>query len=248
MRPTPSIGLTRIEHLYRLLNMRSASVGTEQDSPIDDRTTKARIRDAAIACFAEHGMAATTVRKVAAAANVSPGLVMHHFESMDGLRVACDKHVTATIRELKSGAMAAGARFDPLAALRSHQSGPPLAKYLARTLVDGSPHVIELVDEIVADAVEYSETGVETGLLIPSEYPHERAAIMTMWSLGALVLHEHLTRLIGVDITEPIDNPKAASSYVAPILEILSGFITETTSQLMSQAFAEGMARKEGDS
>ena len=144
--------------------------------------------------------------------------------------------------------MAAGAGFDPLAALRSHQSGPPLARYLARTLVDGSPHVIELVDEIVADAVEYTETGVETGLLNPSEYPHERAAIMTMWSLGALVLHEHLARLIGVDITEPIDNPKAASSYVAPILEILSGFITETTSQLMSQAFAEGMAKKEGDS
>jgi hypothetical protein len=141
------------------------------------------------------------------------------------------------IRDLKSGAMAAGAGFDPLAALRSSAGGPPLARYLARTLVDGSPHVVDLVDEIVADAVAYCETGVATGMLTPSRYPRERAAILTMWSLGALVLHDHLARLIGVDITEPLDNPKAASAYVGPALEILSGFVTETTVGLMSETF-----------
>lgn len=223
-------------------------MAADQDSPIDDRTTKARIRDAAITCFAQHGMAETTARKVATYANVSAGSVMHHFGSMDGLRAACDKHVTAVIRELKSGAMAAGAGFDPLAALRSQQSGPPLAKYLARTLVDGSPHVSDLVDQIVADAVEYIETGVASGMISPTRHPKERAAILTMWSLGALVLHEHLARLIGVDITETVDHPAAASSYVAPVLEILSGFITETTVQLMSEAFVDGSAGKEGAS
>jgi AcrR family transcriptional regulator len=204
---------------------------------VDDRTAKARIRDAAIEVFAEHGMAATTARKVASAAGVSPGLVMHHFGSMEGLRVACDDYVTTVIRDLKGGAMAAGAAFDPLAALRSQQSGPPLAKYLARTLVDESPHVAELVDELVADAVAYIETGVATGMLTPSRYPRERAAILTMWTLGGLVLHDHLARLIGVDITEPLDHPRAAASYVAPVLEILSGFLTDTTVQMMTEAF-----------
>lgn len=203
----------------------------------DDRTAKARIRDTAIGVFAEQGMAATTARKVASAAGVSPGLVMHHFGSMEGLRMACDEHVTAVVRDLKSGAMAAGAGFDPLAALRSHQSGPPFAKYLARTLVDESPHVAGLVDELVADAVAYIETGVETGMLTSSKYPRQRAAILTMWSLGALVLHEHLARLIGVDITEPLDHPRAAASYVAPVLEILSGFLTDTTVQMMTEVF-----------
>jgi AcrR family transcriptional regulator len=216
--------------------MSSVEVSTDE-SPIDDRTAKARIRDAAIDCFAEHGIPVTTARKVASSAGVSPGLVMHHFGSMDGLRVACDEYVTAMIRELKSGAMAAGPGFDPLAALRDQESGPPFAKYLARTLVDGSPHVADLVDEIVADAVAYIDTGVETGMLTPSQYPRERAAILTMWSLGVLVLHDHLARLIGVDITEPLDNPRGASSYVAPVLEILSGFLTETTVELMSEAF-----------
>ena len=206
-------------------------------SDSDDRTAKARIRDAAIGSFAECGITATTARKVAIAARVSPGLVMHHFGSMDGLRTACDEYVVARIRELKGGAMAAGAAFDPLAALRSQQSGPPLAKYLARTLVDGSPHVADLVDEIVADAVEYSETGVQKGMLTPTKYPRERAAILTMWQLGALVMHEHLARLIGVDITEPLDDPKAASSYLGPALEIFGGFITETTAELLGGAF-----------
>lgn len=217
--------------------MSSVDLSRAEGRSADDRTAKARIRDAAIGCFGEHGINATTARKVAASAGVSPGLVMHHFGSMDGLREACDAYVAAMIRDLKSGAMTAGTSFDPLAALRSSVDGPPMARYLARTLVDGSPQVADLVDELVADAVEYTEAGVETGMLTPSKYPSERAAILTMWSLGALVLHEHLTRLIGIDITEPLDDPQAASSYVAPVLEILSGFLTETTVELMSEAF-----------
>ncbi len=230
-----------------MLNMRSIEIVGEASSA-DDRTTKARIRDAAIVCFAEHGITGTTARKVATAAGVSAGLVMHHFGSMDGLRVACDQQVTFMIRQLKSDAMAAGAGFDPLAALRSTGVGPPLARYLARTLVDGSPHVVSLVDEIVADAIEYSETGVETGMLTPTRYPRERAAIMTMWSLGALVLHEHLERLIGFDLTDPISNPKAAASYMAPALEILSGLFTETTVERMKEAFDDATTAEEGTS
>ena len=227
-----------------MLNMRSIEAVGEPAT--DDRTTKARIRDAAVACFAEHGIAATTARKVATAAGVSAGLVMHHFGSMEGLRAACDRHVTAMIRELKGGAMAAGAGFDPLAAFRSAAGGPPLARYLARTLVDGSPQVADLVDELVGDAIAYIETGVENGMLTASRYPRERAAIMTMWSLGALVLHEHLERLIGYDLTDPAFNPKAAASYMAPALEILSGLFTETTVERMKEAFNDATTAEEG--
>ena len=59
-----------------------------------------------------------------------------------------------------------------------------------------------------------------------------------MWSLGALVLHEHLERHVGVDITADIANdPKAATSYMGPALELAGGFITETTKKLMADAF-----------
>ncbi len=204
----------------------------------DDRTTAARIRDAAIECFAEAGVAATSIRTIAARANVSPALVIHHYGSKEDLRVACDEHVAAIIRDVKSKAMAAGASFDPIGALARQSEGPPANKYLARTLVDGSPHVAELVDEIVEDALAYTEIGVQSGMMKPTQYPRERAAILTIWALGGLVLHEHLARLVGVDITEDFSaDPKAISRYMAPALEIAGGYITETTKEIMAQAF-----------
>lgn len=223
-----------------MLNMCSMPV-----HQLDDRSTRARIRDAAITCFAEHGITATTARKVAAAAAVSPGSVIHHFGSMEGLRTECDRHVAARIRELKSGAMAAGSAFDPLQALRAADPDPPLAGYLARTLTDGSPHVADLVDELVQDAVEYTRVGVDSGMLMPSRFPEERAAILTVWSLGALVLHEHLERLIGVDITGRIDDTESATAYVGPALELLSGLLTDSARQKLTEAFVDPPEDKE---
>lgn len=214
---------------------------------MDDRTTASRIRDAAIAEFAANGVAATSVRTIATAAAVSPGLVIHHFGSKENLRNACDVYVATTIRETKSEAMAAGTAFDPLASLRSNAAGPPAGKYLARTLVDGSPHVADLVDELVNDAIGYINTGVETGMISPSEYPRERAAILTIWMLGGLVLHEHLERLIGVDITTDFSqDPAAMSSYAVPAVDILSGFITQTYRELISGAFVDAPVETKG--
>lgn len=206
----------------------------------DDRTAAARIRDAAISEFAANGVDGTSIRTIAAAAGVSPGLVMHHFGSKEGLRVACDEYVAALIRDVKGGAMASGGAFDVTSAFRT-VGGIPAARYLARTLVDGSPHVADLVDEIVADAVEYVAVGVGTGMIKPSDHERERAAILTIWGLGALVLHQHLERLIGVDITADFSqNPGAASAYMGPVLEIYSeGVFTETTVQMMREAFVD---------
>ena len=227
--------LPTTKRLFNLLNVRS-----------DDRTTAARIRDAAISEFAANGVAGTSVRTIATAAHVSPGLVIHHFGSKENLRVACDEHVAGLLRELKSEAMASGAGIDPMEALRRQSSGPPAAKYLARTLVDGSPHVAELVDELVADAVVYMQTGVESGMITPTKFPQERAAILSIWALGAFVLHEHLERLIGVDITADLSaDPKAAAAYIGPALEIAAGYITQTTKELMTNAFVGASPEEE---
>lgn len=205
----------------------------------------ARIRDAAISEFAANGVDGTSIRTIAATAGVSPGLVIHHFGSKDNLRLACDEHVAGIIREVKGGAMASGGGFDVTAAFRT-VGEIPASKYLARTLVDGSPYVAELVDEIVNDAVSYVATGVETGMIKPSNHERGRAAILTIWGLGALVLHEHLERLIGVDITADFsEDPKAVSAYMAPILEIYAnGLLTDKTVQLMSEAFVEAPTDK----
>jgi AcrR family transcriptional regulator len=223
-----------------MLNMSSVpdtagGAATATTSVDPDRTARARIRDAAITRFAEDGVDATSIRVVAAEAGVSPALVIHHFGSKDALRVACDEHVAAIIREQKRAALGAGAAMDPLAALRAQQQGPPLLRYLARTLVDGSPHVADLVDELVADAVDYMEEGVAAGTLVPSEQPRARAAVLTIWSLGALVLHEHLGRLLGVDL---VGDAEGLGPYVRPAAEILTrGVLPEAIYDRVEAAF-----------
>ena len=57
-----------------------------------DMTAVARIRDAAIELFGSRGFD-VGVRAIAEAAGVSPGLVIHHFGSKDGLRKACDDYI-----------------------------------------------------------------------------------------------------------------------------------------------------------
>ena len=56
-----------------------------------DLTAAARIRDAAIEQFGEHGFG-VGLRTIAEAAGVSAALVIHHFGSKDGLRKACARH------------------------------------------------------------------------------------------------------------------------------------------------------------
>jgi AcrR family transcriptional regulator len=208
--------------------MSSVKADTRTDPRTDDRTTKARIRDAAIDCFAEHGVAATTARKVASAAGVSPGLVIHHFESMDGLRRECDDHVVSIIGQRKREAMSSGPSFDALAALRSSEFDSLLG-YLAAVLVDDSPAVERLVDEMARDAEAYMAEGVVAGNLLPSNDPRSRAVLLTVWNLGALVLHRHLDRMLGVDLTSPGFGTDAASrSYAASVFEIYGdGILTD---------------------
>jgi len=166
---------------------------------VDDRSTKARIRDAAIECLARYGVHDMTARRVAETAGVSPALVIHHFGSMEGLRSACDEYVIAAIKRRKKDAAAAGLGLDLLGALRD-ESVPSLLGYLAAVLVEESPAVERLVDQLAADVEEYSADFVEAGVLSPSRYPRERAALLLIWSLGSLVLRKHLKRLVGVDL------------------------------------------------
>lgn len=213
--------------------MRSA--GQAPPETVDDRTARARIRDAAITRFGADGVARTSLRAVAAEAGVSAALVVHHFGSKDALRVACDRHVAATIRERKQAAMAAGAGLDLLAAMRESDELRPLMRYLARVLVESSPHVDALVDEMVEDAVAYTEQGVRTGLLKPSNDPRGRAALLTIWSLGALVLHEHAARVLGADL---LGGPAGQAPYSVPATEVIGeGVLTPEALAMVRDAF-----------
>lgn len=203
----------------------------------DDRSTRARIRDAAIEVIARQGLADTTVRKVAEAAGVSPALVIHHFESMEGLRRECDHHVAAAIRERKEKAVAEGPGFDILEAIRDADYGN-LTGYIATVLMDDSELVNQLVDEMVDDARGYIQDGVDNGMFRPSSDPEGRAGLLTLWTLGGLALHHHMKRILGVDLTDPdaADDPQFIR-YLRPALEVVgSGMFTEAFNEQMKAA------------
>ena len=205
------------------MTQRTASPTTSPSDP--DRTARARIRDAAIVRFAAQGVAATNVRAIAADAGVSPPLVMHHFGSKEGLRVACDHYVVERIWALKREQLGEAPPSDPLAALRASSHHLPLLAYLARTIPDGSPHVDALIDEMVDETVAYLAAAEASGIVRPSDHPRERAVILVLWQLGAIVLHAHAARLLGADL---IGEPEGALRWSMPAAEILAkGVITE---------------------
>ena len=66
---------------------------------------KRKLIEATARCLAELGHAGTSVRAVAARANVSPGLVTHHFKGIDELIVATYAHVGAHMAETLNAAI-----------------------------------------------------------------------------------------------------------------------------------------------
>jgi AcrR family transcriptional regulator len=66
---------------------------------VSGQSPEERIRAAALEGFARDGVEATSIRDVAAAAGVSPGLVQHYFPSKAALRAAVDRDVTEVARE-----------------------------------------------------------------------------------------------------------------------------------------------------
>jgi hypothetical protein len=83
---------------------------------------------------------------------------------------------------------------EPAFIAATHRSAPPVLRYLARALVDGSPAAATVFDELVAITEQYLEG-------VPAETDaHTRAVVLTAMRLGLTVLHEHVTRGLGVDL------------------------------------------------
>lgn len=202
----------------------------------DDRSTRARIRDAAIIEIASAPSGAATARAIAARADVSPGSVIHHFGSMAGLRRACSEHVTSLIRKYKTEAVQKPLSFNPLA-VAGELDDLPIIGYMAKVATSDSPEVGELIDLLVRDATEYMEAGVAAGTVTPSAESRSRAALLVLWSLGALVLHPHVERILGVDLTDPdmLASP-SSGAYMRTAFDVLAHGIlaADTASQFMN--------------
>ncbi|WP_039797815.1 TetR/AcrR family transcriptional regulator [Nocardia araoensis] len=196
----------------------------------EDLTTAARIRDTAIEVFGEHGFQ-VGVRKIAAAAGVSPGLVNHHFGSKDGLRAACDDRVLQLIRDEKVKAITATSmKAGMLDALAEVESYAPLVAYMVRSLQAGGPMAESLFEHMAADAEGYLEKAVEAGRVKPSRDPAARARYLMMLNVGATMLYMQMRQ----HRDETIDYRKAirelTEELTPPALEFYTqGLLTDPT-------------------
>ncbi|MCA2207201.1 TetR family transcriptional regulator [Nocardia rosealba] len=158
-----------------------------QGSPTD-LSTAARIRDAAIDLFGEQGFG-VGVRAIATAAGVSPGLVNHHFGSKDGLRAACDERVIEIIRDEKLRAIRATGPTGMLDALAEIEIYAPLVAYMLRSFQAGGPLAESLLEHMIDDAVQYTQTAVDEGRIKPSHDPVARARYLVLCHVGAMNLY-----------------------------------------------------------
>jgi TetR/AcrR family transcriptional regulator, regulator of cefoperazone and chloramphenicol sensitivity len=202
-------------------------------SAADDRTAVARIRDAAIEQWGEHGFN-VGLRSIAEAAGVSAALVIHHFGSKDGLRKACDDYVAEEIRTGKSASMQANAPAEWFRQMAEIESYAPMMAYLVRSMQSGSDLAKMLWRKMIDDGEEYLQEGVRNGLLKPSRDPRARAKFLGLTGGGAffLFLQMHDT---------PTDLRAVLRDYgeemILPALEVYTeGLMTDST---MYDAFLE---------
>jgi len=195
-----------------------------------DLTAVARIRNAALEGFARDGVAATTIRDVARAAGVSPGLVQHHFKTKAELERAVNEHVLQIAVEASEGLeestaeatteelfVAMGRRITEL--VRDQRSA---LLYVIRSAANGEKAGLEIFDAFLALVNRHVERLAEEGTL--------RGDVDRLWlglqvvilDLGAVLLEPAIDR----HLPRPLRDPDQLERWRKACTELLrQGFV-----------------------
>lgn len=202
-----------------------------------DLTAKARIRETAMRLFAAEGVAASSLRAVARAAGVSPGLIVHHFGSKRGLVRAVDEAGLRRINLALSEVPIEGsveelieARAEVVAAL--FRSQPSLCDYLARALSERTEASAELFHQLLWFASR-DERLIEAGMLRADTDPFWRATHQVILAIGPLLLRPLIERELGGELLAE-DNLRRWTSARTDLLK--HGLYAQAPSKLISDA------------
>ncbi|WP_093851631.1 TetR/AcrR family transcriptional regulator [Streptomyces pini] len=197
----------------------------------EDRTTRAVLRDESLRLFAEKGPDGVSVRQIAAAAGVSPGLVLHHFGSKDGLREEVDRYVLDVFDQVLGSITADGAPDSTAPAaygslteamLEHLPANSPIPSYLSRLLLSGSDSGRRLFARLHELSRATLDAMAGAGLAAPGRDPAARAAVLMANDLAVLLLRDHLTAVLGAD---PL-SAEGMARWGPEVLAIYSGGLT----------------------
>ena len=187
---------------------------------LSDLSTYARIRHAALEAFASKGLAATSIRDVAAAAGVSPGLVQHHFVTKAGLRDAVNEYVVAVAGETFRDLIGDSTDAELWTAMGNtvtawvRDNGIAL-RYLARALVEDDPEAAKIFDALVDLArTNWLAPLARRGILDPKADKQWAALHVIVFNLASVLFESTLDRHLPAPFSTPaqLDRWNAATT------------------------------------
>lgn len=168
-----------------------------------DTDTRGRILATAIDLFGRGGVAATSVRSIAAEAGVSAPLVIHYFGGKDGLRRACDQQLIDYLDQL-AGPVLRGEDpsehldADDVAALRS------TAGYMITVIREGGEAAQDLYTKLTEQNLNALNEGVRAGTVRPAAADDAaRAALTVAHSLAEHLLADLIAGYLGTTPRSP---------------------------------------------
>jgi AcrR family transcriptional regulator len=175
---------------------------------LDDLAPAVRLREIALRLFAQHGVAATSIRMVATAAGVSPGGVLHHYKSKEDLESAV---LEAALRRLRGAINGVGLDRPTLEALNARRDAheaflaaePVIGSYLRNVYLGGGPAAARVFEALNALRREQMEQMIAAGLARPMPDPEVGMMLYGILGLSSLILRPLLERSEELDENDP---------------------------------------------
>jgi AcrR family transcriptional regulator len=189
-----------------------------------DLTAVARIRDAALNQFAARGVAATSIRDVARAARVSPGLVQHHFHSKEGLRRAVEEFVVQRATETFGQPIVAESPAEIGTKIGSQisafiRANPAMFAYVGRSLLEGDPAGLDLFAGLLRLGRAQVELLARDGLLRSDLDLDWTVLHVILIDVGAYLLEPGVSRYLGRSLLTEASLERMEKATAALFLE-----------------------------
>jgi AcrR family transcriptional regulator len=201
-----------------------------------DLTTLARIRNAALQGFARDGVPATSIRDVAKAAGVSPGLVQHHFPTKAELTGAVNDYVASIALAAFADVPLTSCAADAAQELGRRVSTligehPDALSYVARASIEEDPGALDLFDTFVNIAEKQWKQLAKDGLLRSDTDQQWTALNTVLFNLAPLLFKAALDR----HLPSPFLSPQGLERWQAAGTKLFRHGIYQSDSQALAR-------------
>lgn len=191
-------------------------------APASDLTAKARIRNAALDLFAEHGVDATSLRAVASAAGVTVGLIVHHYGTKETLRDAVELAIVDQFAETIASVPLDSVSLDQITAARDQAIGDMLSAnraivdYLRRALLDGRAEQGDLVSRLSRLSAQQVHDLRAAGAASTKHTVGEQVVTIMVRQLGRLFL-QPLVDLISKEFADDMGTSRTPPHLIVDV-------------------------------